>query len=36
VYFSILTDEWPTVRDRLDARLAAYGLERARETTHAV
>ena len=24
VYFSILSDEWPTVRDRLDARLAAF------------
>lgn len=24
VYFSILADEWPTVRDRLDARLAAF------------
>jgi hypothetical protein len=24
VIFSILADEWPTVRQRLDARLAAY------------
>jgi N-acetyltransferase len=24
-YYSILTDEWPAVRDRLDARLAAFG-----------
>lgn len=26
VYFSILADEWPDVRDGLDARLEAYGL----------
>jgi RimJ/RimL family protein N-acetyltransferase len=32
VYFSILDHEWPAVRDRLDARLAAY----AREAAHAV
>jgi RimJ/RimL family protein N-acetyltransferase len=25
VIFSILADEWPTVRDRLDRRLAALG-----------
>jgi RimJ/RimL family protein N-acetyltransferase len=25
VHFSILKDEWPAVRDRLDARLAAFG-----------
>ena len=25
VVFSILDDEWPVVRDRLDARLAAFG-----------
>ena len=25
VVFSILTEEWPAVRDRLDARLAAFG-----------
>jgi RimJ/RimL family protein N-acetyltransferase len=25
VIFSILADEWPAVRDRLDARLAALG-----------
>jgi RimJ/RimL family protein N-acetyltransferase len=36
VFFSILADEWPTVRDRLDARLAAYDLKSAPETTHAV
>ncbi len=24
VYYSILRDEWPAVRDRLDARLAAH------------
>jgi len=27
VFFSILKDEWPTVRDRLDARLAAFAGE---------
>jgi len=25
VIFSVLTDEWPAVRDRLDSRLAAFG-----------
>jgi len=29
VYFSILKDEWPAVRDRLDERLAAYAGEAA-------
>ena len=26
VFFSILADEWPAVRDRLDARLAAFAI----------
>ena len=31
VYYSLLAAEWPSVRDRLDARLAADGRENERE-----
>ena len=36
VYFSILQDEWPAVRERLDARLSACEPEPTPESTHAV
>jgi len=36
VFFSILADEWPAVRDRLDTRLAAQERESAPESADAI